>query len=145
MQIKQIQSYKTVSVIAVVASLVSLQTVYQHQTLFFISMAVAILCSLMLALASFSMFGRYGVELFRSLKAIDVTNFAVGLTLTVLVPILWFLCVAKFVIVPLTLSNNTDETVLISGGTFTLINGLFGIIYFYIIWPFKSRRLASNC
>jgi hypothetical protein len=146
MVIKQLKGYNLVSAFAIIAGAILIQPFLDHRIVIAISLLVGVLSSLLIGLAFVSVLVRYLIELFRVCKSIGVKRFGLGVLATILIPIVWFLLIAKFIVVPLTLEPMTETFFFEHIGTLSVINGLYGVIYFSGIWKLKSKLLYNkNC
>ena len=142
MEIKQIKGYKLVSVHTALVCSLRFQDLFHNDAIDNLSFIAGVLGSFMLGLAAISVVIRYVPNLFTSLKEIGVKKFSIGLFLLLVSAIVWFFALVKFAVVPLT--NGTVEFETQYPALIGLVNGVSGIVYFYLVWPVQKDCLTPS-
>ena len=142
MEIKQIKGYRLVSVLTALVCSLAFQDLFRNEAIDNLSFIVGALGSFMLGLAAISVVVRYALNLFFSLKKIGIKKFSIGLFLFLASAIAWFFALVKFAVVPLingAIEFETQYPALIG-----LVNGVSGIVYFYLVWPIQKDCLTPS-
>ena len=142
MEIKQIKSYRLVSVLTALVCSLTFQDLFRNETIDNLSFFAGALGSFMLGLAAISVAVRYVRNLFSSLNVIGIKKFSIGLFLLLVSAIAWFFALVKFAVVPLT--NGVIEFETQSPALIGLVNGVSGIVYFYLVWPIQKDCLTPS-
>jgi len=144
MEIKQIQGYRTVSLITLIISLAATYPIVDSENLKTAGLISGVLGSFLLGLAAFSVTLRYVYHLFTNINALGLARFVSGLALMLAFAFVWFFALMKLALVPAINEGVNSEFALPT--LLGLINGAFGVLYFYFIWPFKQKfRLVNSC
>ncbi|MFT4927781.1 MAG: hypothetical protein ACI8WB_003895 [Phenylobacterium sp.] len=141
MEIKQLRVYKTVSLLVLVAGALALQPFYENEKLLMVGFLAGILGSFLLGIAAITTLFRYFFVLIKSYKKIGLLKFLSGLLLELTVPLIWFIAIIRFVLIPELNGTSGDELVMPS--MLAIVNGAFGLIYFGVVWPIKLKCVSQ--
>lgn len=142
MEIKQLKAYQFVSVVTTLVCALAFQDFFQNESIFISTVIVGALGTMLLGLAAIAVVLRYVISLFSQFSEIGFKRFSFGLFLLIMSTLAWFMALAKFAIAPMTTGALDFETQL--PAMLGLINGLSGIVYFYILWPLQKSCLTSH-
>ncbi|KZN29085.1 hypothetical protein [Pseudoalteromonas luteoviolacea] len=142
MEIKQLKGYKFVAVFTALVCSLALQDLFRNQFIDNFLGITGILGSFLLGLAAVSVVCRYVYQLFSNLKVIGLKKFLIGFFLVIASTIAWLFALIKFVVGPLisgTIDFETQYPAFIG-----LVNGVSGVVYFYLVWPIKKACLTKS-